>query len=437
MKSTSNGLRRVMSLSLMGILFLSTSFFATNVQAVDFDPIVDGDVLPLGAEGTSPVDDPDWDMAQDGLVVERGDGYIEICLPRTDDPATTSTTEMAGIHGTMLLQDAEITAVKDWITIDVHDTEPTISDITADGYHALYGIENGDDGDYDIIDTAGQDEVDFDVNGNWLEFWFATTNARDCVRVSVEYTGNRASMQFIYEDGHDIEDTENLNVAGTDYPYGTWIPLLEFSDEHYELGFYNWNDDYRRASTGVKYWYGDSDNDGIADKLYLEFHVTYFVKQDHGLYWLGFFGLDDGLTCVDACNSDQEGNYELVDVWGKIFLKGPYSDSDYWWDLAINEGGGSGMMFHGDYGWLGSEAGYESADTVIFGDIEPGSEENQSQGSADLQQGMKLLWTARYSVDLTYGGDGFASDIYYHVPTVDGGSQDWDGAAHLIGSISV
>ena len=213
------------------------------------------------------------------------------------------------------------------------------------------------------------------IDADWTTYTIPTGGASGIWRIEIhEAIGNWAYYQI-----KAIADGVPLDM------------YLSFPGMKFKLGSSHWDDDKTKGNAGVKYWYRDENEDGVADWLYLDFHVTYFVRQDHTLVWLGYFELDNGFTSDGSYDSIAEGNYTLVDVWGKVFKKGPYKGA-YWWDNTIREGIG-GFLWHGNC-WGDSS---KAAHSFIFADIEPDGA-NPQQGTVDLEKGMKLLFTSVFRV---------------------------------------
>ena len=187
-------------------------------------------------------------------------------------------------------------------------------------------------------------------------------------------------------------------ISGDGFGVDAVLLLRTYSGpaEKTKLGSYHWRDDVSTGSAGVKYWYEDVDGDDLADYLYLEFHVTYFATEEDDPGWLGYFIVDPGFTSDGAYDSFEEGDYKVMNAWGKIFLKGPYKGPDTYFDLGVNEPF-SGFLWHGDC-W-GEAARANQA--FVFADI---------NGAHRVQKGMKLLFTAIIQVPAT-----FHTSIGYHV----------------------
>ena len=201
----------------------------------------------------------------------------------------------------------------------------------------------------------------------------------DVPAVGTEPQYHELKIEFVQGDGF-----------GIDALYLEALPSVPTTPT--KLGSCHWRYDETPGSAGVKYWYEDATGDSVADYLYLEFHVTYFVKENHTLWWLGYFELDDGFTSDGAFyDSPEEGNYKLIDVWAKTFKKGPY-DGQWWWDNTIRERNG-GFLWHGNCWGDGTKALH----SFIFADIEPDGTDPQ-QGTVDLERGMKLLFTTVFRV---------------------------------------
>lgn len=192
---------------------------ASSVTAVTCPVVVDGDVIPFGIPHVDPPDlDPSWDQSQIGLVVERGDGFVDIGLP----VAQRQSFGQWGIHGSITFYGAEITDVKDW------DNDGFLVEMST---HVRYGLEGGDDGFADIgteeSPVTNGDEVDWVPNSVELEFWLATAGARDCFRIELTSSGS-AFMKIDYIDGYRVDD-EEYGVGPTSpadtRDYGEWIPL--------------------------------------------------------------------------------------------------------------------------------------------------------------------------------------------------------------------
>ena len=372
---------------------LSMALNSSPVMAIELVPIVDGDVIPFGSPPELPITlggEGAWDKDQIGLVVERGDGFVDIGLP----DGISQLTDAWGIHGYITFNDAEVTSVKDW------KNDGTLA--TMD-YHVAYGLENGDDGIADIGTAANpitnKDEVNWGTS--WVEFWLAAWGGRDCFRIELNYLSVAASMKIDYSDGYRVDTTNyGLGPASLDDTgeYDAWIPLIkvEFGAKS-KLGSYHWSDDISTGSAGVKYWYEDTNDDLIANYLYLEFHVTYFGKEDHSPGWLGYFIVDPGFTSDGYYDSMEEGNYKVMNVWGKIFLKGPWTGDTYF-DTGVNEAS-SGFMWHGNCWGDADRAGQ----AFVFADI---------NGAHHVQPRMKLLFTAIIRVPAS-----FRTSIGFHLRT--------------------
>ena len=378
-------------------LFLATliAFNSSPVMAIELVPIVDDDVIPFGAPAELPITlggAGTWDSMQIGLVVERGDGFVDIGLP----DGITQLANAWGIHGYITFNDAEVTGVKDWLN------SGTLSTMSG-ADHVAYGLEGGDNGIADIGTVANpvtnKDEVDWGTS--WVEFWLAAWGGRDCFRMELNYLSAAASMKIGYSDGYRVDTT--IYGLGPNSPadtreYGAWIPLtyVAFGVKS-KLGSYHWSDDISTGSSGVKYWYEDTNDDLIADDLYLEFHVTYFGKVDHSPGWLGYFIVDPGFTSVGYYDHMEEGIYKVMGVWGKIFLKGPWTGDTYF-DTGVNEPS-SGFLWHGNC-WGDTTRANQA---FVFADI---------NGAHHVRPRMKLLFTAIIRVPAS-----FRTSIGFHLRT--------------------
>ena len=243
------------------------------------------------------------------------------------------------------------------------------------------------------------------VNADWTTYTIQTGGIEGVWRIEI----NEAMWNWAYYQIKAIAD----GVDGVPLDMYLSYPIMKL-----KLGSSHWADDKTKGNAGVKYWYRDEDGDGVTDWLYLEFHVTYFVRQDHTLLWLGYFELDDGFTSVGYYDSPAEGNYALIDVWGKVFKKGPY-DGLYWWDNMIRERAG-GFLWHGNC-WGDSNKANHS---FIFADIEPDGA-NHQQGKVDLEKGMKLLFTTVFRVPAD-----FHTAITFNLGTYASG---YDAIPYVIG----
>ena len=95
-------------LMVIAICFVLT---ASLVTANTCPVVVDDDVIPFGIPAESPHVDRSWDHSQIGLVVERGDGFVDIGLPAAQRPSSFG---QWGIRGSITFYGAEIITVKDW-----------------------------------------------------------------------------------------------------------------------------------------------------------------------------------------------------------------------------------------------------------------------------------------------------------------------------------
>ncbi|MCK4443870.1 MAG: hypothetical protein KAW09_04970, partial [Thermoplasmata archaeon] len=185
-----------------------------------------------------------------------------------------------------------------------------------------------------------------------------------------------------------------------------------------KLGSYHWDDALSKGSSGVKYWYEDADGDDVADYLYLEFHVTYFGKEDHSPGWLGYFIVDNGFSVETGTDYKKliDGNYEVTKVWGKMFLKGPYEGTDTYFDTGVNEPS-SGFLWHGDCWGATSRADQ----AFVFADID---------GANHVQKGMKLLFTSTFKLPADYH-----SAVGFHLRTGYPSSGSGPVSDIIVGSI--
>ena len=191
---------------------------ASPVAADTCPVIVDGDVIPFGIPPESPNVDRSWDHSQIGLVVERGDGFVDIGLPAAR--RGSGSFDKWGIHGSITFSGAAIATVKDW------DNSGAL--VVMNG-HVRYGLEGGDDDDAYIgteeSPVTSRDEVDWGTNS--VEFWLATGGARDCFRIELTSSGP-AFMKIEYIDGYHV-DNEKYGLGPTSPAdtrnYDEWIPL--------------------------------------------------------------------------------------------------------------------------------------------------------------------------------------------------------------------
>ncbi|UCH86717.1 MAG: hypothetical protein JSU97_09415, partial [Dehalococcoidia bacterium] len=142
--------------------------------------------------------DSTWDPQRPGLVVERGDGFVTVTLPRG--------VVLSGTHAMVTFTDATITGV-----LDSGADGVGFVPLNSPQVNGQYGLENqGDDGLAEIIQPIYTDEVDFIgdsarvapaqaqgvTTANELEFWLATNTARNGFKIELQYTGDCPTMHI-------------------------------------------------------------------------------------------------------------------------------------------------------------------------------------------------------------------------------------------------
>lgn len=404
-------------------LFLVTlmAFNSSPAMAIDLVPIVDGDVVPFGIPPSSPIST--WDTTQIGLVVERGNGFIDVGLP-------AGYTLTWGIHGLITFHEASVITVKDW------DNEGNLGNMD---YHDIYSLEWGDDGDANIgtitNPITNKDEVDWTTGGTAVEFWVATRPARDCFRIELDYLSVAASMKIEYVDGYCVSsDIYGLGPQSplTTYSYGEWLPLVyaEFGVET-DLGSCHFLDDVSKVSAGVQYMYEDTNGDGIANSLYLEFQQVYRVLDQNTMR--AFFGYFVVISTGDVgfWNAYGTGNWYSCEIWAKAFKKGQVPEGTYEFDAQVGDLWYTGSIQHGHnigYNWSPYYA-------LVFSDINGTYPEvntkilNHHTYELPADYRCKIYYVLR-SGPVAVAGDPFA-DIYT-------GAEAWnpyDGAICYIGEI--
>lgn len=210
-------------MTLLLVCLLALTIRVQPAKAADsFVPIVDGDAIPFGYPVSIPPST--WDSNNPNLVVERGDGFVEVGLPATDMGAT-----LGIIWCKITFAEATVLSVKDF------DGDGNL--ITPNGgvtlWDCRYGCEYCNDGGQDRSNSwpnyvsGSRDEIDW--GSDLVEFWLGTTSARDCFRINLDYSETvAASMIITYMDGTYYNSTKYAYGQDEGYfSYGASVPLTE------------------------------------------------------------------------------------------------------------------------------------------------------------------------------------------------------------------
>jgi len=187
-----------------------------------------------------------WDPQRAGLVVERGDGFVTITLPRQQEGGQPN---LSGIHAMVTLEDAVITGA-----LDSGADGVGFVPLNSPQVNGQYGLENlGDNGLAEITQPTYTDEVDFIgdaarvdpgqaqgvTSTSELELWLATTSARNGFKMELQYTGPCPRMRIdhvvVGQQSHSNKpgfklDQYYVEKGGIDPGY-TNFSLVNYGDE--------------------------------------------------------------------------------------------------------------------------------------------------------------------------------------------------------------
>lgn len=235
---------KFMSIMLMALFLVSTvAFTIVPAMAITLVPIIDDDVIPGGPGTISGYPtggghgDGVWDRAQDGLVVERGDGFVAVCMP--DGRVSPN---YWGVHAKITFRCVDVTDVKSW----ENDLDLTVMDTRHD--ITVFGPEDGDDGSA-FLGDPWDDEVDWytdlaKANPSLLEdeveFWLTTSSGRDSFIIYLDNYEACAAMYIELINSLRLDDPSYYGVGDTTgwidslHPYddgvgeNEWLPLVEY-----------------------------------------------------------------------------------------------------------------------------------------------------------------------------------------------------------------
>jgi hypothetical protein len=197
-------------------------------MANPFVPIIDTEIIPLGDPAVTPPGGSGnlptaWDTSNPNLVIERGNGYVEVGLPAHG-------TTLGKMYGTITFFYATITSVQDYdnnaaLTVPNGNPEWYFGcDYCNDGKQNWFSVYPNYDGT-----VNSNDEIDWTTST--VDFWLATTGGRDFFRVNLDYSSTVAAymvIDYIEGDGYDDTIIGYGQGSPTDYfEYGTQIPLTE------------------------------------------------------------------------------------------------------------------------------------------------------------------------------------------------------------------